>query len=379
MVIHEYQAKEIFRKAGMTLPNGEVASTHEEAAEIARRIGKKVAVKAQVLTGGRGKAGGIKLADHPDDARARASEIIGMKIKGLTVEKVLVEEAIDIDREFYLGIVLDRSNNSHLLMFSPVGGVDIEEVAEKTPDQIYKYQIHPLLGLQSWQVRDLAHRIEGIGDETRKAIVKLVSELWEVYKKYDCTLAEVNPLAVLKDGRVVAADAKFNVDDNALYRQPDLVALQDFAEEDPLEAEARAKGLAYVHLEGDVGIIGNGAGLVMTTLDMVSREGGRPANFLDVGGGASATVVRKSLEMVLADKNVKGVLFNIFGGITRGDEVAKGVLEATDSMDIKVPIVIRLSGTRAEEGRALLTGSRLEPAETMTEGAQKIVALVKGA
>jgi succinyl-CoA synthetase beta subunit len=378
MVIHEYQGKALFRAAGVPLPSGDVAETPEQAAEIARKIGKKVAVKAQVLVGGRGKAGGIKLADTPEEAQARAKEILGMDIKGLKVHKVLVEEAIDIDKEFYLGFVLDRSNNRHLLMFSPVGGIDIEEVAEKTPDQIYKYGMHPLLGLQSFQTRDLIHRVPGLDQGTRKQLGQMVELLWKMYSKYDGTLVEINPLAVLKDGRLVAADAKFNADDNAIFRQPELEKMEEGASDDPIEQAAKAKNLAYVRLDGDVGIIGNGAGLVMTTLDMVNREGGRPANFLDVGGGANAKVVRNSLETVLMDKNVKGVFFNIFGGITRGDEVAKGMIEATKEMDLNVPIVVRLSGTRAEEGRALLEGSRFVPAETMSEGAAKIVELTGG-
>jgi len=372
MVIHEYQAKQLFRSAGIPLPDGEVADGPVQAGEIAGKMGKRVAVKAQVHAGGRGKAGGIKLASSADEASTHAQSIIGMQIKGLTVRKVLVEEAIDIDREFYVGIILDRTNNCHLLMFSPVGGMDIEEVAEKTPEQIYRYELHPALGLLPYQVSDLVTRLD-VSPETRKGIADIVNRLWQVYVQYDALLAEINPLAVLKDGRVVAADAKFNVDDNAMFRQKALTWMEEFAEDDPLEREAKAKGLAYVRLHGDVGIVGNGAGLVMTTLDMVSREGGKPANFLDVGGGASAAVVKKSLETVLSDPHVKGVLFNIFGGITRGDEVAKGILEATSSMDLKLPVVIRLAGTRADEGRALLKGSKFEPAETMSEAAAKIV------
>jgi succinyl-CoA synthetase beta subunit len=377
MVIHEYQAKELLRKNGVPLPDGQVASTPEEAADIAHKMGKKVAIKAQVHVGGRGKAGGIKLASSREEALENASAIIGMDIKGLTVHKVLVEEAIEIEKEFYLGFVLDRGNNQHLMMFSPMGGVDIEEVAEKNPEMIFRYPLHPLLGLQDWQVSDLTWRVEGLSGEARKAMGGLVRALWKAYIGLDATLAEINPLAITRDGRVIAADAKINVDDNALFRQSELHAMQEIANDDVIEREAQAKGLAYVRLEGDVGIVGNGAGLVMTTLDMVSREGGRPANFLDVGGGANAAVVRTSLETVLGDPNVRGVLFNIFGGITRGDEVAKGILEATKEMEIKVPIVIRLSGTRSEEGRKLLEGSRFVPAETMNEAAAKIVELVR--
>ena len=378
MVIHEYQAKDLLRKHNVPQPQGQVASTPEEAAEIAAKIGKKVAVKAQVHVGGRGKAGGIKLAGTKEEALAAAQAIIGMDIKGLTVHKVLVEEAIEIAREFYLGFVLDRSNNQHLMMFSPMGGVDIEEVAEKNPEMIFRYPIHPVLGLLDWQVSDLAWRVDELTPEARKELSGLVKALYAAYMANDSVLAEVNPLAITKDGRVMAADAKFNVDDNALFRLPHMHEMQEIANDDVIEREAQAKGLAYVRLGGNVGIIGNGAGLVMTTLDMVSREGGKPANFLDVGGGANAKVVRTSLETVLGDPNVKGVLFNIFGGITRGDEVAKGMLEATAEMDIKVPIVVRLSGTRSEEGRKLLEGSRFVPAETMGEAARKIVELING-
>ena len=376
MVIHEYQAKDLLRANGVPLPQGQVASSPDEAAEIARQMGRRVAVKAQVHVGGRGKAGGIKLADTAEEARESAAAILGMNLKGLTVHKVLVEEAISIAREFYLGFVLDRGSNCHLMMFSPVGGVDIEQVAEETPEQIYRYPIHPVLGLQDYQVSDLSCRIEGLDKDARKALGGLIKSLWKAYRANDATLAEINPLAITSDGRVIAADAKFNVDDNALFRLPAVAAMQEIAVDDEIERDAQAKGLAYVRLGGNVGIIGNGAGLVMTTLDMVSREGGKPANFLDVGGGANAQVVRISLNTVLGDPNVEGVLFNIFGGITRGDEVARGILEATREMEIKVPIVIRLSGTRSEEGRKLLEGSRFVPAETMGEAARKIVELV---
>lgn len=379
MVIHEYQGKDLLRQHGVPLPQGQVASTPEEAADIAHKMGKKVAIKAQVHVGGRGKAGGIKLASNREEALANAGAILGMNIKGLTVRKVLVEEAIEIDKEFYLGFVLDRGNNQHLMMFSPMGGVDIEDVAEKSPEMIFRYPIHPVLGLLDWQVSDLVWRVEGLVPEARKAMSVLVKALWKAYASLDSTLAEINPLVITKDGRVIAADAKFNVDDSALFRLPQVHEMHEIAADDRIEADAQAKGLAYVRLDGDVGIIGNGAGLVMTTLDMVSREGGRPANFLDVGGGANAAIVRTSLETVLGDPNVKGVLFNIFGGITRGDEVARGILEATREMEIKVPMVIRLSGTRAEEGRKLLEGSRFVPAQTMSEAARKIVELVKAA
>jgi succinyl-CoA synthetase beta subunit len=377
MVIHEYQGKELMETFGVPTTKGRVASTPAEAKAIAAEIGKKVAVKAQVHVGGRGKAGGIKLADTPEEAEKAAAQILGMDIKGLTVHKVLVEECIDIDREFYLGITLDRDARTHVIMLSPMGGVDIEEVAVTHPDQIYRLHSHPTLGLQDYEIRDLLFRIP-LDANLRKQLHVFVRKLFELYRAYDCTIAEINPLAILKDGRVVAADAKVNFDDNATFRHTDLETMREVAEEDPLERQAKERGLNnYVRLDGYVGIIGNGAGLVMGTLDIVNREGGKPANFLDVGGGANAALVANALGLVLSDPNVKGVLFNIFGGITRGDEVAKGIVEGSKQVDIKVPLVIRLSGTNEAEGRAILKENGYEVAATMEEAAKKIVALTK--
>ena len=320
MIIHEYQGKELLREMGVPTPGGSVANTPEEAGKIAGEIGKKVAVKAQVHIGGRGKAGGIKLADNADEAVAKAKEIIGMDIKGLTVHKVLIEECIDIETEFYLGITLDRSACKHVIMFSTEGGVDIEEVAETKPEAIVKVHVDPMRGLQPYQIRQVCYAFD-IPNEQKKALGTFVKTLYNLYVKKDCTIAEINPLVVTKDGRMLAADAKVSFDANALYRHPELSEMAEISVEDPLEAKAKEMGLMYVRLDGEVGIIGNGAGLVMGTLDEVNRVGGKPANFLDVGGGASAEVVTKSLGLVLSDPNVKGVLFNIFGGITRGDEV----------------------------------------------------------
>jgi succinyl-CoA synthetase beta subunit len=378
MKIHEYQAKEIFAKYGVPIPQGRVARTPEEAAEVAKEIGGTVVVKAQVHVGGRGKAGGIKLAKTPEEAQTAASQILGMDIKGLTVEEVLVEAAADIKEEYYLGITTDRAARRNIVMVSAAGGIDIEEVAATDPEKIARLHIDPAIGLQDFQMRQLAFE-SGLPPAAIKGAGPFLKALYKVYADYDCSLAEINPLVLQGDGTLIAADAKINIDDNALFRHKELAQFQEAQEEDPIEAEAHKRGLTYVRLEGDIGIIGNGAGLVMTTLDVVQREGGRPANFLDIGGGAKADVVVKAIDTVLLDKNVKGIFFNIFGGITRGDEVAKGMLEAISTMDIKVPIVVRLTGTRAEEGRALLEGSVLTPAATMQEGAQKIVALVKSA
>ncbi|MDF2441057.1 MAG: succinyl-CoA synthetase beta subunit [Abditibacteriota bacterium] len=375
MKIHEYQAKEIFAKYGVPIPSGRVAMTPDEAATVAQEIGGTVVVKAQVHVGGRGKAGGIKLAKTPEEARDAAAQILGMDIKGLIVQEVLVEQAADIKEEYYIGITTDRAARRNIVMVSAAGGIDIEEVAVEAPEKIAKLHLDPALGLQDFHIRGLAYAAK-LPAAATKGIGPFLKALYKVYVDYDCSLAEINPLVLTGDGKLIAADAKINIDDNALFRHKELAQFQEAQEEDPIEAEAHKRGLTYVRLEGDIGIIGNGAGLVMTTLDVVQREGGRPANFLDIGGGAKAEVVTKAIDTVLLDKNVKGIFFNIFGGITRGDEVAKGMLEAIGTMNINVPIVVRLTGTRAKEGLALLEGSSLTPAATMQEGAQKIVALV---
>jgi len=378
MIIHEYQGKVMLQELGVVTTKGRVATTPEEAKAIAKEIGAKVAIKAQVHVGGRGKAGGIKIADTPEQAEEAARQILGMNLKGLIVHKVLVEEAVEIATEFYLGITLDRDARTHVVMFSPMGGVDIEEVAKTHPDQIFKCHSHPRLGLLDCQIRNLIYSVD-IPNDQRKLLFPFIKQLFALYRKYDCTLAEINPLAILKDGRMVAADAKVNFDDNATFRHPELEEMREVAEEDPLEREAKLRGLNnYVRLDGEVGVIGNGAGLVMGTLDIVAQNGGKAANFLDVGGGASAALVAKALGLVLSDPNVKGVLFNIFGGITRGDEVAKGIIEGSKQVKIDRPLVIRLSGTNEAEGRAILTEAGYETAATMEEAAKKIVELTRG-
>ncbi len=372
MKIHEYQGKIILGKYEIPIPLGEVASTPEKAKEIAARIGKKVVVKAQVHVGGRGKAGGVKLANTPEEAESAASQILGMNIKGLTVQKVLVEEAAEIDKEYYIGIVVDRESQTNTIMVSAMGGVDIEEVAAKHPRKIAKIPVSPAIGLRDYQIREACYKA-GLDRKVIGEVAKFLKKLYTAYVSSDANLAEINPLVVTKSGTVIATDAKFNIDDNALDRHPEFNDWKEESEEDPIEAEAHRRGLQYVRLGGDVGIIGNGAGLVMGTLDEVKRAGGNPANFLDIGGGAKAEVVKNSLELVLSDPHVKGVLFNVFGGITRCDEVAKGILSVTQTMELKVPIVVRLTGTREEEGRALLQGSSLTPAETMQSAAKTIV------
>jgi len=374
--IHEYQAKELMKKEGVPLPEGFVEAKPEEVYVIARDLGKRVVVKAQVHVGGRGKAGGVKLADNAEDAEKKAKKILGMKIKGLTVEKVLVEEAVDIKKEYYLGITLDRARGINVIMFSPMGGVDIEEVARTSPHMIFREPVVPLMGLLDFQKRNLSFWGE-VPPESRKSLIGAIEALYRIYTKYDCTLAEINPLVLQSDGSFIAADAKINLDDNALFRHKNLLKYHEFAEADPIEREARARDIAYVRLSGDIGIIGNGAGLVMCTLDMVDRAGGKVANFLDIGGGARAETVEKSVDLVLMDKNVRGLFINIFGGITRCNEVARGIVTAMKNLNVKIPVVIRLCGTNEKEGKAILKKAGFTTVDTMLKGASKIVELSK--
>jgi len=382
MKIHEYQAKEVLAKYGVAVPkNAGVATTPAEVKEKVAALGGRGVIKAQVHTGGRGKAGGIKVANSPEEAETLATAMLGMLLKthqnpdGLTVEKVLIEEPIKIVQEYYLGIVPDRDTQRDILIVSAKGGMDIEAVAEEDPDAIAHLSVDPLEGLRDYQLRQVCYDAKLDPAVINKAVVFL-RQLYNAYIASDGSLAEINPLAVTEDGRVLAADAKFQIDDSALFRHPEFAAFAEESEEDEIEAVAHKQDIAYVRLGGDVGIICNGAGLTMTTMDEVKRAGGNPADFLDVGGGAQAERVRTCLGIVLSDPNVKGVLINIFGGITRCDEVAKGVISATESMEIKVPIVVRLAGTRADEGAAILAQSNLIPANTMQEAAAKIVELV---
>ena len=375
MKIHEYQAKDILAHYGVPIQPGRVAYTPDEAEAIARELGGPVVIKAQVYVGGRGKAGGIQFGDTPEQARAAASKVLGMDIKGLTVEKVLVVSKINIQEEYYLGIILDRKSQAPIVMVSKEGGIDIEEVAAKTPEKIIKQPIDMRWGLRPFEARDilaragLPHQVIGKGGSILTALARAFIES-------DASLAEINPLVLTSEGQVQAADAKILIDDNGLFRQKEYASWAESEESNPLEYEARQEGLTYVKLDGNVGIIGNGAGLVMTTLDMVARVGGKPANFLDIGGGAKAEVMYKALSFVARDPQVKGILVNIFGGITRGEEVAKGVIMAQAELPEGMPIVVRLSGTGAEEGKALLKDAGLDWGKDMREAAQKIVAAV---
>jgi len=375
--LHEYQAKQLLARAGIPVPEGRIATTPEEAEAEARVLGSTVVVKAQVHAGGRGKAGGIKVAKTPNEAREHASTILHMQIKGLRVRKVYVERAANIAKELYLGITLDRDRRRPVVMLSTVGGMDIEEVAATTPEKIARGWPDPILGLLPYQARALCFDA-GVPAEQRNAVADIAQRLYGVYVKSDATLVEINPLFIQADGSVLAGDAKLDIDDNALYRQPELREWKEVSPDEEAEERARALGFSYVQLDGDVGIIGNGAGLVMGTLDAVKNAGGSAANFLDVGGGAKESVVKAALEIVLANKKVKSVLINIFGGITRGDEVAKGILSVMAQHPPAVPLVIRLSGTEAEAGRKLLVGAPLESRETMDDAAREAVRLAAG-
>ena len=376
MKIHEYQAKDILARYGIPVQPGKVATTPDQAEQIAREFGVPVVIKAQVYVGGRGKAGGIQFGDTPEQARESARKVLGMDIKGLTVEKVLVTPKIDIKEEYYVGVVMDRTSQAPVVMVSAAGGVDIEEVAATAPEKIIKQPIDMRWGLLPYQARGLLARA-GVPHTVVSRGGAILAKLAEVFVGADASLAEINPLALTADGQVLAADAKILVDDNALMRQKEYASWAEPEEANPLEYEAKQEGLTYVKLNGDVGIIGNGAGLVMTTLDMVARSGGQPANFLDIGGGARADVMRKALLFVARDPDVKGIFVNIFGGITRGEEVARGIIMAQADLPKGMPIVARLSGTGAEEGRKLLADAGLTWGADMRDGAQKIVAAIK--
>lgn len=374
MKLHEYQGKALFRAAGLPVPDGRVATSPDEAAEIARELGR-VVIKAQVHVGGRGKAGGVKLAGTPEEAREIAGRILGMDIKGLTVHKVLVEPAIDIATEYYAGIVNDRGSKRYVLMLSAMGGVDIEEVAHSNPEAIVRLVIDPAYGLQDWALRR-AMRDAGFAQAQARELGRVLKGLYGVLLARDCLLAEINPLVITGDGTVVVADAKVDIDDNALFRQQDLLPYREESFDNEMDRQATELGLTYVHLDGDIGVIGNGAGLVMNTLDVVTASGGKPANFLDIGGGAQADQVVKAIDMVLSDAGVKGLIFNIFGGITRCDEVARGMLEAAARSPLRVPVVVRLAGTQEEAGRALLEGSAYVPVASVQDAALRIQELV---
>ncbi len=385
MKLHEYQGKEILAQFGVATQPGTVASTVEEAVEAAKQMGSHsgndlFVVKAQIHAGGRGKGGGVKLARGVDEVREKAESILGMMLKthqtgpeGQKVRKVLVAEAVDIDQEFYLGVTLDRQKNANVIMASTEGGVEIETVAEKSPEKILKVWVDPAVGLRGYQARLLAFGL-GFTGQALKSATKFIVALYRAFSESDCSLAEINPLVLTKKGDVLAIDAKINLDDNALFRHPALAELRDIHEEDPLEVEATDFGLNYVKLDGNVGCMVNGAGLAMATMDLIKLAGGEPANFLDVGGGASAETVEAGFRIILKDPNVKAILVNIFGGIVRCDRVARGVVEAARNVEISVPLIVRLQGTNAVEGKQILeeSGIEMETAILFEEAATKV-------
>lgn len=388
MKIHEYQGKEILKQYGVSVPRGIVARTPEEAKDAAKELGTDVVVvKAQIHAGGRGKGGGVKLAKSPEEAEKIAGEILGMKLithqttpEGQEVKTVLIEEGLPIDKEFYLGIVLDRATGKNVFMASTEGGMDIEQVAEHAPEKILKETIEPGVGFRSYQARKLAFGL-GLPSELINQAVKFMTALYEAYEKTDSTLFEVNPFLLTKDGRLMALDAKVNFDDNAMFRHKDYAELRDLNEEEPLEIEASKYDLNYIKLDGDIACMVNGAGLAMATMDIIKIAGGEPANFLDVGGGASQERVERAFGILLADKGVKAVLINIFGGIVRCDMVARGVVGAAQNLGVKVPIVVRLEGTNVEEGQRVIRESSMNVtvAKGMKDAAEKVVAAAQAA
>jgi succinyl-CoA synthetase beta subunit len=376
--LYEYQGKQLFARFGIPVSEGRLATSPEEASAAAEELGGQVVVKAQVLTGGRGKAGGIKLADTPDQAEGSAGAILGMDIRGHVVRRLWLEKASDIAKEYYLSVTFDRGEKKPLFMLTTRGGVDIEEVAESAPEALARLHVDPLVGFQPFQARWLCFTA-GVDDpDEQKQVIAIVGRLYEAFVACDAMLCEINPLVVTPTGEVKALDSKFTVDDNALFRHPDVAEMRDVEAADPQESLAREKGVTYVKLDGEIGILGNGAGLVMSTLDVIDQAGGRPANFCDLGGGGDAQGVVDALEVITSDPQVEAILFNIFGGITRCDEVARGILEALDSMTIADPIVVRLDGTNAEEGRRMLaeaSAENLHVEETMLSAAERVVEL----
>jgi len=384
MKIHEFQAKQILARYGVRIPRGEVAETPETARAVAERLGSRVVVKAQIHAGGRGKGGGVKLAASPEEAERLARDMIGMTLvthqtgpEGKRVERLLVEEALDIGRELYLGIVIDRAREAAVVMASTEGGVEIEKVAAENPEAIFKEHVHPGAGLLAYQARSLAFRL-GLSGDTLKQAVTFISRLFAAFEGTDASLAEINPLLITKQGDVLALDAKMNFDDNALDRHPDVKGLRDLAEESPLEVEASKFNLNYIKLDGSVGCMVNGAGLAMATMDIIKYSGGMPANFLDVGGGVTEEAVTNAFRILVSDPDVKGALINIFGGIVRCDLIANGVVKAARELGTTIPVVIRLEGTNVEQGKAILkeSGLAFHAADGMKEAAEKIVALV---
>jgi succinyl-CoA synthetase beta subunit len=387
MKIHEFQAKEILKRYGVPVPEGGVASTAKEARKVAEGLGGTVVVKAQIHAGGRGKGGGIKLSNNPEEAESNAEKIIGMTLvtpqtgpEGRLVQKVLVEEGMDIQKELYLGVVIDRATNRPTIMVSEAGGMEIEEVAAATPEKILKETVDPLLDLKPYQARNLAFGLN-LPVELVSAGVKFIQSLYKCFEEMDCSLAEINPLVLTGDGRLLALDAKMNFDDNALWRHKDVAEMRDLNEEEPLEIEASKYNLNYIKLDGNVGCMVNGAGLAMATMDIIKLAGAEPANFLDVGGGATQEMVENAFQILMSDENVEAVLINIFGGILRCDVLANGVVEAVKKVQVNVPVVVRLEGTNVEQGREILetSGLKFTVATGMADAAEKVVAATSGA
>ena len=380
MKLHEYQSKDLLAKYGVPVPEGEVTDNPEGARAIAEKLGGNVVVKAQVLMGGRGKAGGVKLFENANDAATFAKELIGKRLisiqnpDGMVVEKILVGKTIDIAQEYYLSVLLDRNTQKNIVMISKEGGMEIEHVAETNPDAIIRLEVDPAWGLCDFEVRDAVKKAN-IPKEAAGQMASMIKKLVKAYIEEDADMIEINPVALTPDGKLIAADAKVSIDENALFKHKEYDETSSDSADNEIEAEAMRRGIAYVNLGGEIGIMANGAGLTMQSLDEINAAGGKPANFLDVGGGAKAERVKSCVELIMMDPNVKGLLINIFGGITRVDEVAKGVLEAFEQLDVKIPVVARIEGTAVEEGRKILQGSRIIPAETVEEAAKKIVEL----
>ncbi|MFA9401554.1 MAG: ADP-forming succinate--CoA ligase subunit beta [Anaerolineales bacterium] len=376
MKLHEYQSKQLFAEHGIPIPHGQMTMNASEAKSIAEELGGRVVVKSQVLVGGRGKAGGIRVVNTAEEAEEAATQILGMKIKDLPVRKVLIDEVVDIKTEIYLGITNDRTRRCPVMIASAEGGVEIEEIAKTHPDKIVRVWIDPLLGLRDYQARYLAACTE-MPRENWREFMSITKGLYQTFMQTDATLAEINPLVITGEKGLMALDGKMVLDDNGLFRHPELAEMRDLDEEAAEEREARKYGLSYVKLGGEIGCMVNGAGLAMATMDVIHHYGGSPANFLDIGGGASAEKVAAAIQIIIRDPNVKAVLFNIFGGITRGDEVARGILAALEKTPTKLPMVVRLVGTNAEEGRHLLAKADMETAVSLADAAQKAIAAAK--
>lgn len=376
MKLHEYQSKNIFKSYSIPIPKGRITVNASEAKQIAEELGERVVIKSQVLVGGRGKAGGIRLAKSLSEVEELATSILGMEIKGLQVKKVLIEEAVNIKKEYYLGITNDRSSKCPVMMASSEGGMDIEEVARETPEKIHSVKINPLLGLMDFQAREIAVGID-LPSDIWRSFTKIASAIWKIYLDHDATLVEINPLVLTKQMNFIALDAKMSIDENALFRLPEMADKRDDDLEDPIEAEARKYGLSYIKLNGQIGCMVNGAGLAMATMDMIKLNGGEPANFLDIGGGASAEKVSMAFQAIKADPDVKAILVNIFGGITRCDEVARGIISAINTTKQDIPIITRLVGTNSEEGMKLLEDQNMITATTLMDASLKAVSIAK--